>query len=124
MLKKFTAMRRVNLNRLEKSEQSLFNEIIELTQEEKRNLKQKYAEVEESLEKRLAHIEDEEDSMKKAKESVASLDKIVEKADEDKIKDEMERIKRHLIIVMIAFNFVEEYKKLARFAKRAVWNAY
>ena len=42
---------------------------MKLTQEQKEELETKVSELEESLDKRLTHIDDEEASMKKAKES-------------------------------------------------------
>ena len=58
------------LTELEKSEQELFNETMELTQEQLDELKIKVTELEELLGQRLTHIEGEEKSISKARKSV------------------------------------------------------
>lgn len=100
------------LNTIEQTEQALFNEMMELTQEEDEELEEKVVEIEKLLEQRLVHIEEEEDSMKKAMKSVKSLDSIVVKAEED-IKGEVEKL-RDTANDRYALHstFVEEYKKL------------
>ena len=101
------------LNSLEESEQATFNEMMALTQEQQDELKTKVTEVQESLEKRLAQIKDEEASMKKAKKTVSSLDKVIDKA-EDNSKSEIEKLKE---AINDRYNnhstFIEEYKKLS-----------
>ena len=100
------------LHALEQTEQSLFKEIIELTQEDEGELSKKVGEIEKLLEQRLVHIEEEEDSMKKALKSVEPLDSIVVKAEED-IKGEVEKL-RDTASDRYALHatFVEEYKRL------------
>ena len=106
------------LSSLEKSEQTLFNEIIQLTQEEKEELKTKVSEVEESLEKRLTFLNDEETSIKKAKESVASFDEIIEKADEEKMKAEITELRDSVNNRYdLHSDFVKKYKSLADLQK-------
>lgn len=105
------------LNKLEQTEQSLFNEIIELTQEEEEALSMKVGEIENLLEQRLVHIEEEEDSMEKAMKSVESLDSIVVKAEED-IKDEVVKLRDTATDrYTLHSTFVEEYKKLTEAQK-------
>ena len=57
------------LTELEKSEQELFNETMELTQGQLGELKIKVTELEKLLGQRLALIEEEEESISKAKKS-------------------------------------------------------
>lgn len=75
-----------DLSELEKSEQALFNETMKLTQEQTEELKAKVAELEKLLEERLGLLDEEEASMKKAEEFVASFDKVLEKTEEDNKK--------------------------------------
>lgn len=105
------------LHAIEQTEQSLFNDMMALTQEEEEELKEKVVEIEKLLEQRLVHIEEEEDSMKKAMKSVESLDGIVEKAEED-IKGDVEKL-RDTATDRYALHstFVEEYKKLTEAQK-------
>ena len=100
------------LSKLEKSEQTLFNKMMDLTQEEQEELKTKVTEIEELLKQRLDYIDEEEAAVKKAKESVKTLESIVgkvseeEKAEVEKLRDTVnERYELHSV-------FVESYKKL------------
>lgn len=100
------------LNKLEQSEQALFNKMMDLTQEEQEELKTKVTEIEELLKQRLTFIEEEEASVKKAKESVKSLDNIVgkvedaEKGEVEELRDTVnDRYELHSV-------FIEAYKKL------------
>ena len=100
------------LNKLEQSEQALFNKMMDLTQEEQEELKTKVTEIEELLKQRLTYIEEEEASVKKAKESVKSLDNIVgkvedaEKGEVEELRDTVnDRYELHSV-------FIEAYKKL------------
>ena len=75
------------------------------------------AEIEESLEQRLAQIKEEEASMKKAMENVTSFDKVIEKAEED-LKGEIKELKEALTARYNDHSvFVEEYKKLSEIQK-------
>lgn len=100
------------LNKLEQSEQALFNKMMDLTQEEQEELKTKVTEIEELLKQRLTYIEEEEAAVKKAKESVKSLDNIVGKV-EDAEKDEVEEL-RDTVNNRYELHsvFIEAYKKL------------
>ena len=69
------------LTELEKSEQELFNQTMELTQQQLGELKIKVAELEALLGQRLTHIEGEEKSISKASKSVDELDAIIEQVD-------------------------------------------
>lgn len=100
------------LNKLEQSEQALFNKMMDLTQEEQEELKTKVTEIEELLKQRLTFIEEEEASVKKAKESVKSLDNIVGKV-EDAEKGEVEELRDTVNDRYDLHSvFIEAYKKL------------
>jgi chromosome segregation ATPase len=105
------------LTELEKSEQNLFNETMELTKEQRDELAIKVTELEEMLGQRLTHLEVEEKSIGKAKESVDELDAIIEQADEDDKKG----IKILKTAVTNRYElhsaFVAEYKKLITYQK-------
>ena len=105
------------LTELEKSEQELFNQTMELTQQQLGELKIKVTELEELLGQRLTHIEGEEKSISKASKSVAELDAIIEQADGN-VKKSIEELK---IAVTNRYElhsaFVVEYKKLASLQK-------
>lgn len=105
------------LTELEKLEQELFNETMELTQKQLDELKIKVTELEELLGQRLAHIEGEEKSISKARKSAAKLDAIIEQADTN-AKKSIEQLK---IAVTSRYElhsaFVVEYKKLASLQK-------
>ena len=81
------------LTELEKSEQELFNQTMELTQQQLGELKIKVAELEELLGQRLTHIEGEEKSISKASKSVDDLDAIIEQADGN-VRKEYRRTKK------------------------------
>jgi hypothetical protein len=106
------------LTELEKLEQELFNETMELTQQQLDELKIKVTELEELLGQRLAHIEGEEKSISKARKSADKLDAIIEQADTN-AKKSIEQLK---IAVTSRYElhsaFVVEYKKLASLQKK------
>ena len=107
----------VELIELEKSEQKLFNQTMELTQQQFGELKINVAELEELLEQRLLHIEGEEKSISKANKSVKELDAIIEQADGTVGKD-IEELKG-AVTNRYEFHsaFVVEYKKLTSLQK-------
>ncbi len=105
------------LTELEKSEQELFNQTMELTQQQLGELKIKVAELEELLGQRLTHIEGEEKSISKASKSVDELDAIIEQADGNVGKG-LEELKRAVTNrYELHSAFVVEYKKLTSLQK-------
>ena len=90
---------------------------MELTQEQKDELKIKVAELEELLGQRLTHIEGEEKSISKARKSVDELDAIIEQADGNvgKVLEELKRAVTNRYELHSAF--VVEYKKLTSLQK-------
>lgn len=79
------------LTSLEQSEQQLFNETMKLTQQQQEELTVQVVGLEESLDKRLEKLEQEEASITKAKASSEDLDTILEKADEQ-VKSDIEKL--------------------------------
>lgn len=107
----------VELTSLEVSEQQLFSEMMELTQEQKAELKTKVEELEQLLGQRLTSIGEEEASMKKSIESIDSFDAIIEKA-EGNDKTLIEQLKKAIDERYdLHSTFVEEYKKLTDLQK-------
>jgi len=101
-----------DLNDLEKTEQALFNKTMELTQEQIEELEMQVLELEKLLEERLVLLNEEEASIKKAKESVASFDSILEKAETGK-KKQIEKLKQAVNKrYELHATFTAEYKKL------------
>lgn len=106
------------LQGLEEAEQQLFNETMELTQEETDLLADQVKELQEMLEERLVKITEEAEAMKEAQALVPDLEKIEEQADGDdqpeiaKLKDAIQhRYQTHDI-------FVESYHELTTLQKQ------
>lgn len=70
------------LTELEQSEQKTFTETMELTKEDVDQLRNKVAELEKSIEERLAQLKEEEAAMQEAKGFATELDSIAENASE------------------------------------------
>ena len=105
------------LAELEKSEQELFNQAMELTQQQLGELEIKVAELEALLGQRLTHIEGEEKSISKASKSVDELDAIIEQVDGNVGKG-LEELKRAVTNrYELHSAFVVEYKKLSSLQK-------
>ncbi|WP_186669450.1 YkyA family protein [Sporosarcina sp. BP05] len=105
------------LAELEKSEQELFNQAMELTQQQLGELEIKVAELEELLGQRLTLIEREEKSISKASKSADELDAIIEQVDGN-IGKGLEELKRAVTNrYELHSAFVVEYKKLTSLQK-------
>lgn len=105
------------LTELEKTEQELFNQTMELTQQQLGELKIKVSELEELLGQRLTHIEGEEKSIRKASKSVNELDALIEQVDGNVGKG-IEELKRAITNrYELHSAFVVEYKKLISLQK-------
>ncbi|MEZ7171258.1 YkyA family protein [Sporosarcina sp. OR05] len=81
------------LTELEQSEQKTFTETMELTKEDVDQLRNKVAELEKSIEDRLAQLKEEEAAMHEAKGFVTELESIAEKASEAE-KKKIEELNR------------------------------
>lgn len=81
------------LTELEQTEQKTFTETMELTKEDVDQLRNKVAELEKSIEDRLAQLKEEEAAMQEAKGFVTELESIAEKASEAE-KKEIEKLNR------------------------------
>jgi len=105
------------LTELEKTEQELFKQTMELTQQQYDELKIKVAELADLLEQRLLHIEAEEKSISKASKSVNEFDAFIEKGDETVGKgiEELKEAVSNRYVLHSAF--VVEYKKLTSLQK-------
>lgn len=100
------------LTELEKSEQELFYETMELSQEQLGELKIKVTELEELQGQRLAQIKGEEKSIRKARKSVDELNEIIEQVDGN-VKKRIEELKLAVANrYELHSTFVAEYKKL------------
>lgn len=100
------------LNAIEKNEQSLFNETMDLTQDESDKLKTNISQMEEMLEQRITYINEEEKSMKSAMKFMSDIEGIANSANGD-AKAEIEKLKeaiQHRYQTHSAF--VDEYKEL------------
>ena len=105
------------LAELERTERDLFNEAMELTQQQLDELKIKVSELEELLGQRVSHIEGEEKSISKARKFVDELDAIIEQVDGNVEKD-IEALKTAVTNrYELHSAFVAEYKKLCGLQK-------
>ncbi|MBO0585926.1 YkyA family protein [Sporosarcina sp. E16_8] len=105
------------LTELEKSEQEIFNQTMELTQKQFDELEIKVTELEELLVKRLTLIEGEVKSVRKASKFVDELDAIIEQVDGNVGKDIEELKKAVTKRYELHSAFVVEYKKLTSLQK-------
>lgn len=101
-----------SLSKVEQLEQQLFVETMTLTQEDEEELKLKVTELNEMLAERLNLLDEEESSIKEAKDAFSGLDSVMDKAQADEVKNTEalkkainERYENHGA-------FVVEYKKL------------
>jgi len=98
---------------LEKKEQSTFNEVMELTQEDKEAVASKVTELKTSLTERLALLEKENESIQGALSSLSSFDKLIEDAKEDE-KKTLVSLKQSMEARYEAYEVVyDEYQKLS-----------
>lgn len=106
------------LKELEQSEQQLFDETMELTQDDKEQVEENVVKLKEMLEARTMEIEEEENAMNRAKAFTAELNKIEEKLEESNRK-EIERLKEAVTKRYDAHAlFVKEYKALITAQKK------
>lgn len=85
--------RQSELKELEQAEQTLFNETMELTQEDRSKVMGNLAELKEMLEERTVKMEEEAESMREANAFVAEFDKVEEAANATE-KAEIESLKQ------------------------------
>ncbi|AOV09243.1 hypothetical protein BI350_13205 [Sporosarcina ureilytica] len=103
-----------DLTKIEQTEQNLFNQTMELSQEENEKLKTNIEEMKALLKKRKIHIKEETKSMESAMKLVSDIDKIEKKSEGDtkaevvKLKNAIDhRYQTHTI-------FVDKYEKLTK----------
>ncbi|WP_075617413.1 YkyA family protein [Paenisporosarcina indica] len=99
---------------LEKKEQSTFNSVMELTQEDKEEVASKVTELKTSLTERLALLEKENESIQGALSSLSSIDKLIEDAKEEGEKKTLVSLKEAMEARYEAYEVVyDEYQKLS-----------
>lgn len=81
---------------LEKQEQTTFNEVMELTQEEKEKVATHVEELKTSVSKRLTLLEKENDSMENAQTSLSAYDDIINETKDKKTKLPLKELKKAL----------------------------
>lgn len=101
------------LAELEKKEQSTFNAAMELTQEQKDEVALKVEELKASLSERLTLLKEENESIGKAQDSLASFESLVEDAKDDTVKTSLIDLKTSIEARYEAHEVVSnEYQKL------------
>lgn len=101
------------LNELEKTEQEMFNSVMSLTQKQKEEVALKTEELKASLAERLALLNEENESIKNARASLASFDQIVEETKKEEMKTSLNELRALLDERYQAHEVVSaEYQKL------------
>ena len=77
---------------LEKKEQETFNEVMALTQEDTEKVKTLVSELNESVEQRLALLEEEKQSMNNAKEKVSAIEDVSDEVKDEKSKTSIKEL--------------------------------
>lgn len=77
---------------LEKKEQKTFNEVMALTQEDTEKVKTFVSELNDSVEQRLALLEEEKQSMKNAEEKVSAIEDVASEVKDDKSKTSIKEL--------------------------------
>ncbi len=77
---------------LEKKEQETFNEVMALTQEDTEKVKTLVSELNDSVEQRLALLEEEKKSMKNAEEKVSAIEDVASEVKDDKSKTSIKEL--------------------------------
>jgi len=81
---------------LEKKEQETFNEVMALTQEDTEKVKTLVSELNDSVEQRLALLEEEKQSMKNAEEKVSAIEDVASEVKDDKSKTSIKELDKAL----------------------------
>ncbi len=81
---------------LEKKEQKTFNEVMALTQEDTEKVKTLVSELNDSVEQRLALLEEEKQSMKNAEEKVSAIEDVASEVKDDKSKTSIKELDKAL----------------------------
>lgn len=81
---------------LEKKEQQTFNEVMALTQEDTEKVKTFVSELNDSVEQRLALLEEEKQSMKNAEEKVSAIEDVASDVKDDKSKTSIKELDKAL----------------------------
>lgn len=81
---------------LEKKEQETFNKVMALTQEDTEKVKTFVSELNDSVEQRLALLEEEKQSMKNAEEKVSAIEDVASEVKDDKSKTSIKELDKAL----------------------------
>lgn len=81
---------------LEKKEQETFNEVMALTQEDTEKVKTLVSELNDSVEQRLALLEEEKQSMKNAEEKVSAVEDVASEVKDEKSKTSIKELDKAL----------------------------
>lgn len=81
---------------LEKKEQETFNEVMALTQEDTEKVQTLVSELNDSVEQRLALLEEEKQSMKNAEEKVSAIEDVASEVKDDKSKTSIKELDKAL----------------------------
>lgn len=101
------------LPELEKSEQTTFNSVMEMTQEQKEEVAAKAAELTASVNDRLALLEKENDSIQAASSSLSTFDGLIKEVDEKDVKKSLTSLKDSMEERYEAHDIIyNEYQKL------------
>ncbi|ANU22772.1 YkyA family protein [Planococcus donghaensis] len=102
-----------DLEKREKAEQELFADIMALTQEEQDKVAEQAQEALDSADERLAFLKIEKESMQLAEEKLAEMDQVIEDAEDESVKSDVQALKAKMQERFTAHaDFVVAYEKL------------
>lgn len=102
-----------DLEEREKAEQQLFEEAMALTQEQQDQVAEQAQEALDSADERLEFLQTEKESMQSAEDKFADIDGVIESAEEDSVKTDLEALKAEMLERFTAHDrFAEAYEEL------------
>lgn len=102
-----------DLEKREKTEQQLFEEIMALTQEEQDQVAKQAQAALDSADERLEFLKAEKESMQSAEENFTDIDEVIKAAEEEAVKTDLEALKAKMQERFTAHSeFTEAYEKL------------
>ncbi|EGA90357.1 hypothetical protein GPDM_05896 [Planococcus donghaensis MPA1U2] len=102
-----------DLEKREKAEQKLFADIMALTQEQHDEVTEQAQEALDSANERLEFLKTEKESMQAAEENLAEIDQVIEDAEDESVKSDLQALKEKMQERFTAHaGFVEAYEKL------------
>lgn len=107
-----------DLEEREKAEQQLFEEIMALTQEQQDQVAEQAQEALDSADERLKFLQTEKESMQSAEEKFAEIDGVIDAAEEESVKTDLEALKAEMLERFEAHNrFAKAYEELIVYQK-------